>query len=74
MKLNDILKGVAHEVIEGSGNTEVKKITSDSREVEAGTYYFIALRGYDYRWAHLYTPSYKKGPWLYYARNTRKAQ
>ncbi|MCI6279541.1 MAG: UDP-N-acetylmuramoyl-L-alanyl-D-glutamate--2,6-diaminopimelate ligase [Bacteroidales bacterium] len=44
MLLNKLMKGIAHELIQGDGNEEIKKITNDSRQVGAGEL-FVALRG-----------------------------
>ncbi|MDO5036046.1 MAG: UDP-N-acetylmuramoyl-L-alanyl-D-glutamate--2,6-diaminopimelate ligase [Porphyromonas sp.] len=44
MKLNELLKGISHEVLAGSCQIDIKKITSDSRQVEPGEL-FVAIRG-----------------------------
>lgn len=44
MLLNKLMKGIAHELIEGDGTEEIKKITNDSRQVEDGEL-FVAVRG-----------------------------
>lgn len=44
MNLKDLLDGVAHEVVQGKPEVEVKMIHFDSRKVEAGDL-FVAQRG-----------------------------
>lgn len=44
MRLNILLKGIAHEVLDDASAVEVSKITCDSREVEPGEL-FVAIRG-----------------------------
>lgn len=44
MLLNKLMKGIAHELIQGDGTEEINKITNDSRNVEPGEL-FVALRG-----------------------------
>lgn len=44
MKLNILMKGITHELIQGSSDLEISRITSDSREVSDGVL-FVALKG-----------------------------
>ena len=44
MKLNIMMKGIAHEVVAGDTDKEIKNLTADSREVTEGML-FVALRG-----------------------------
>ena len=43
MRLNNLMKGIAHEVIQG-GDIEITQVTSDSRAVQEGML-FVALKG-----------------------------
>lgn len=44
MKLNILMKGITHELIQGSSDLEISRITSDSREANEGVL-FVALKG-----------------------------
>lgn len=44
MKLNILMKGIPHEVVEGPSDREIKQLTTDSRVVTEGML-FVALRG-----------------------------
>lgn len=44
MKLNRLMKGIAHEIVVGDSEIEIRQLTCDSREVKEGML-FIALRG-----------------------------
>lgn len=44
MKLNNLMRGIAHEIVVGDAEIDIKQLTSDSREVKEGML-FIALRG-----------------------------
>lgn len=44
MKLNELLQGISTIVVQGSMDTSIRSITTDSRQVKAGTL-FIAIRG-----------------------------
>lgn len=44
MKLNILMKGITHELIQGSSELEINRITSDSREANEGVL-FVALKG-----------------------------
>lgn len=44
MRLNQLLKGIAHEQLGDASSVEIQKITSDSRKVSAGDL-FVAIKG-----------------------------